>query len=127
MSILTATLLSLLYFWGNSAFVLGVNWWTVMRPLVSGFLAGVILGDPVKGAMVGAQINILYLGFIGAGGALPGDICLAELRVTMTPPAIITKTLMNRTRNSIHIFVLVRFYGLNVLVIRLLDRWLSLP
>ena len=77
MSILTATLLSLLYFWGNSAFVLGVNWWTVMRPLVSGFLAGVILGDPVKGAMVGAQINILYLGFIGAGGALPGDICLA--------------------------------------------------
>lgn len=48
-----------------------------MRPLVSGFLAGVILGDPVKGAMVGAQINILYLGFIGAGGALPGDICLA--------------------------------------------------
>ena len=50
MSILTATLLSLLYFWGNSAFVLGVNWWTVMRPLVSGFLAGVILGDPVKGA-----------------------------------------------------------------------------
>ena len=75
MSILTATLLSLLYFWGNSAFVLGVNWWTVMRPLVSGFLAGVILGDPVKGAMVGAQINILYLGFIGAGGALPGDIC----------------------------------------------------
>ena len=77
MSILTATLLSLFYFWGNSAFVLGVNWWTVMRPLVSGFLAGVILGDPVKGAMVGAQINILYLGFIGAGGALPGDICLA--------------------------------------------------
>ena len=77
MSILTAVLLSLLYFWGNSALVLGVNWWTVMRPLVSGFLAGVILGDPVKGAMVGAQINILYLGFIGAGGALPGDICLA--------------------------------------------------
>mgnify|MGYP002229997673 FL=1 len=57
MSILTATLLSLLYFWGNSAFVLGVNWWTVMRPLVSGFLAGVILGDPVKGAMVGARLT----------------------------------------------------------------------
>lgn len=72
MSILTAALLSLLYFWGNSALVLGVNWWTVMRPLVSGFLAGVILGDPVKGAMVGAQINILYLGFIGAVGSASG-------------------------------------------------------
>ncbi len=77
MTILQAVLLSLLYYLGNSTFILGVNWWTLMRPLVSGFFAGVILGDPVTGAMVGAQINILYLGFIGAGGALPGDICLA--------------------------------------------------
>lgn len=77
MSLVQAILLSLLYYLGNSSFILGVNWWTLMRPLVSGFFAGVILGDPVTGAMVGAQINILYLGFIGAGGALPGDICLA--------------------------------------------------
>ena len=48
-----------------------------MRPLVSGFLTGVILGDPVMGAIVGAQINVLYLGWIGAGGALPSDIALA--------------------------------------------------
>ena len=27
------------------------------EPLVSGFLAGVILGDPVKGAMVGARLT----------------------------------------------------------------------
>jgi PTS system mannose-specific IID component len=48
-----------------------------MRPLVSGFLTGIILGDPVTGAIVGAQINVLYLGWIGAGGALPSDIALA--------------------------------------------------
>ena len=77
MNITQALLLSLLYYLGNSSFILGVNWWTLMRPLVSGFFAGVILGDPITGAIVGAQINILYLGFIGAGGALPGDICLA--------------------------------------------------
>lgn len=77
MKIGVAIALALLYFWGNSALVFGVNWWTVMRPLVSGFLAGCILGDPVTGALVGAQVNILYLGFIGAGGAVPGDICLA--------------------------------------------------
>ena len=77
MNVFIAILLALLYYWGNSAICFGVNWWTVMRPLVSGFLTGVILGDPVMGAMVGAQINILYLGFIGAGGAVPSDICLA--------------------------------------------------
>lgn len=77
MSLLTAILLSLLYYLGNSTWGLGVGWWTLMRPMVSGFLAGVVLGDPVMGAMVGAQINVLYLGFIGAGGAVPSDICLA--------------------------------------------------
>ena len=48
-----------------------------MRPLVLGFLSGILLGDPSQGAAVGASINILYLGFIGAGGAVPGDIALA--------------------------------------------------
>lgn len=37
-----------------------------MRPLVLGFISGIILGDPAQGTIVGAQINVLYLGFIGA-------------------------------------------------------------
>ena len=68
MKIGVAIALALLYFWGNSALVFGVNWWTVMRPLVSGFLAGCILGDPVTGALVGAQVNILYLGSLDHSG-----------------------------------------------------------
>lgn len=77
MTIGQAVLIGLLYYLCNSTWGLGVGWWTLMRPLVSGFLAGVILGDPVMGAMIGAQINVLYLGWIGAGGALPSDIALA--------------------------------------------------
>lgn len=77
MTVLQAILISLLYYICNSTWGLGVGWWTLMRPLVSGFLTGVILGDPVMGAIVGAQINVLYLGWIGAGGALPSDIALA--------------------------------------------------
>lgn len=77
MTLLQGILLALLYYLGNSTWGLGVGWWTLMRPLVLGFLSGIILGDPTQGAIVGAQINILYLGFIGAGGAVPGDIALA--------------------------------------------------
>lgn len=77
MTVLQGVLLALLYYLGNSTWGLGVGWWTLMRPLVLGFLSGLILGDPVQGTIVGAQINILYLGFIGAGGAIPGDIALA--------------------------------------------------
>lgn len=77
MSCIQAIMLALLYYLGNSAWGLGVGWWTLMRPLVLGFLSGILLGDPSQGAAVGASINILYLGFIGAGGAVPGDIALA--------------------------------------------------
>ena len=77
MTLLQGILLALLYYLGNSTWGLGFGWWTLMRPLVLGFLSGIILGDPSQGAIVGAQINILYLGFIGAGGAVPGDIALA--------------------------------------------------
>ena len=77
MTIFQGVLLALLYYLGNSTWGLGVGWWTLMRPLVLGFFSGLILGDPRQGTIIGAQINLLYLGFIGAGGALPGDIALA--------------------------------------------------
>lgn len=47
------------------------------RPLVAGTLVGFVLGNPVQGAIIGATINLIYLGFISAGGALPGDPALA--------------------------------------------------
>lgn len=47
------------------------------RPLLAGFVTGIILGDPVQGAIIGAGINMIYLGFISAGGAQMGDPAFA--------------------------------------------------
>ena len=69
MSILQAILLGVLY-WIGEANLPFVGLWTVQRPLVCGWIAGLILGDPLKGAMVGASINLVYLGFISAGGSM---------------------------------------------------------
>ena len=78
MSILQAALIGIIYFLGNSALIAGpVGYYTVYRPLIGGFLVGLVLGDPVMGTIVGATINLMYIGFISAGGALPGDPCLA--------------------------------------------------
>ncbi|MDD3337362.1 MAG: PTS sugar transporter subunit IIC [Lachnospiraceae bacterium] len=80
MNVFQAILLGILYYLGNSSIIAGpVGYYTVYRPLVGGFLAGVVLGDPVTGTMVGATINLMYIGFISAGGALPGDMCLAGI------------------------------------------------
>lgn len=78
MTLLQALLLGVLYWLavGNLPFV---GLWSVQRPLVCGLIAGVILGDPVAGAVTGASINLVYLGFISAGGSMPADMALAGI------------------------------------------------
>lgn len=80
MSVFQAALLGIIYYLGNSSIVAGpVGYYTIYRPLVGGFLTGLVLGDPVQGTIIGATINLMYVGFISAGGALPGDMCLAGI------------------------------------------------
>lgn len=79
MSVFQAMLLGVLYYLGNSSIVAGpVGYYTIYRPLIGGFLTGLVLGDPVTGVIVGATINLMYIGFISAGGALP-EICVLQV------------------------------------------------
>ncbi len=74
---IAALLIALLYYLSQSAWLAGLGFWTLYRPLVSGVLVGAILGDPATGLRAGATINLAYLGFLATGGQLPADISLA--------------------------------------------------
>lgn len=76
MSVLQAIICGIIY-WLAEANLPFVGLWTLQRPLVCGFLTGCVLGDPITGAVVGATINLVYLGFISAGGSMPADMALA--------------------------------------------------
>jgi len=77
-SLFQAILVGLGYYLSNSPWLAGNGgFFGLYRPLVAGFLVGIILGDPVEGARIGAAINILYLGFISAGGSIPADPSVA--------------------------------------------------
>ncbi|HEY4767692.1 MAG TPA: PTS sugar transporter subunit IIC, partial [Candidatus Limnocylindria bacterium] len=77
-SLVQAILIGLGYYLSNSPWLAGNGgFFGLYRPLVAGFLVGVIMGDPVEGAKIGAAINILYLGFISAGGSIPADPSVA--------------------------------------------------
>jgi len=78
MSLVQAVLLGVTYWLavGNLPFV---GLWSLQRPLVCGLIAGIILGDPVQGAVVGGTINLVYLGFMSAGGSMPADMGLAGI------------------------------------------------
>lgn len=77
MSVLQAFLCGCVYFLGSSPLVFGVSYYTVYRPIVSGLLVGLILGDPVTGIVVGATIQLIYLGVMSTGGSMPSDQSLA--------------------------------------------------
>lgn len=81
-TIIQAILCGLLYWLsiGNLPFV---GLWTLQKPFVCGMLTGLILGNPVEGALVGASINLIYLGFISVGGSMPSDISLAGILGTV--------------------------------------------
>lgn len=76
-NIIQALLIGLGYYLASGPWLAGLGFFTIYRPLAAGFFVGLILGDPAKGTLVGAAINLAYLGFISAGGSLPGDPALA--------------------------------------------------
>lgn len=76
-SFVQALLIGLGYYLSQSPWLFGLGFFTLNRPLLAGLLVGVIMGDPAQGALIGAAINLVYLGFISAGGSIPGDPGLA--------------------------------------------------
>ncbi len=51
--------------------------WPAIYPVFSGLLVGLAMGDPVTGMAAGATINLAYLGWITAGGSMPGNLSVA--------------------------------------------------
>ena len=76
--LLQAALVGLGYYLSNSPWLAGNGgFFGLYRPLVAGLFVGIIFGDPLKGAQIGAAINLLYIGFISAGGSIPADPSVA--------------------------------------------------
>lgn len=82
MNILQALLLGLLG-WMSSIYCpvlmggLG-GWYTLGRPLISGMVIGIILGDVQTGIILGAAVQALYIGLVTPGGAMPADVNYAS-------------------------------------------------
>ena len=82
MSIFQALLLAL-FGWMSSIYTpvlcggLG-GWYTLGRPLVSGMVIGIIMGDVQTGIIMGAAIQMLYIGLVTPGGAMPADVNFAS-------------------------------------------------
>ncbi len=77
MSLMQAILIACIYYLGGSTWLAGLGYWTMYRPLVAGMFVGMVLGDVQTGVILGSKIQLIYMGFISAGGSMPSDICMA--------------------------------------------------
>ncbi|WP_367990035.1 PTS mannose/fructose/sorbose/N-acetylgalactosamine transporter subunit IIC [Vibrio sp. NTOU-M3] len=75
---LEAVLIGILCYLGalSSPWLMGLTggWYTITRPLVSGMLVGLILGDLQTGIMVGVAVQAVYIAMVTPGGAMPADL-----------------------------------------------------
>lgn len=68
-----------IYYWIMKTDV-GYGFTHAMRqPLFSALFIGLIMGDFTRAIVIGAAIQILYIGLVAAGSNLPADDCLAGL------------------------------------------------
>jgi PTS system mannose-specific IIC component len=56
-----------------------LGWWLIREPIMAGFWVGLIYGKPVEGMIIGAAINVAFLGWNSTGGANPSDLYSAGL------------------------------------------------
>ena len=87
------------------------------RPLVLGLITGVFLGDPIQGLIIGATIEIFFLGSMAIGSYIPPDAAVggvlgtafaiqsglgAEVELTLAIPIAIIATSFQNVLWSIH-------------------------
>lgn len=84
MSFFNYLILGIIYFIGSStSFTFGIGYFTLYRPIFSGLLTGMALGNPMLGLMTGAIANLLFIDFTSSGGSLKGDPCMAGILAAM--------------------------------------------
>lgn len=59
----------------------GYGYWMISRPIFAGPLIGLILGDLQTGLIVGASVELMFMGVLPIGGSVPRMHKLQELSV----------------------------------------------
>ncbi|MBS1933893.1 MAG: PTS sugar transporter subunit IIC, partial [Bacteroidetes bacterium] len=70
--LLTFIFITLIAMFGHSEDFLGTT--LLSRPLVLGPLVGLALGDMHQGIIIGAMLELIFMGNIKVGAAIPPDV-----------------------------------------------------
>jgi mannose/fructose/N-acetylgalactosamine-specific phosphotransferase system component IID/mannose/fructose/N-acetylgalactosamine-specific phosphotransferase system component IIC len=78
--------LSLIGCFGLAAFIAcvmlegyGYGYWMISRPVIGGALVGLMMGDVRTGLLVGGSVELMFMGVLPIGGAVPPNAPLAGM------------------------------------------------
>lgn len=54
------------------------GWYVLGRPLIGGFICGIILGDISTGISLGVAVQLVYLALVTPGGSIPIDLAFVS-------------------------------------------------
>lgn len=78
-SVLLLAIVTGLWYWLAASLAGYTIFPTLKSPTFIGFALGLLWGNVTTGLIVGASIELVYLGMVAAGGNIPSDKCLAAL------------------------------------------------
>ena len=105
------------------------GWYGIGRPLVSGLVIGIILGDIQTGVLMGAAVQTLYIGLVTPGLSMPADLNTAayigiplamvsgaaeEMALTMAVPL-----------SALGVALVYAVQTVNVFWVRKMDKWVE--
>lgn len=105
------------------------GWYTMGRPLISGLIIGIILGDVPTGILMGAAVQTLYIGLVTPGLSMPADLNFAAYMGI--PLAMVAGT---GTEYALALAVPLSFLGVslvyvvasvNVFWVRKQEKWIA--
>ncbi|MBO0410126.1 PTS sugar transporter subunit IIC [Enterococcus hulanensis] len=81
-TLIQAILIGLFYWFKGTSLGYTFSVFLGFSPLPASLWVGIVLGDIPTAMMVGASLQMMYLGLLAPGGAAPSDPCIAALVAT---------------------------------------------
>lgn len=121
MTVWQAVLIGLYHYVINCKyFILTQGQFVLGRPLISGLAVGIIMGRPVEGLIIGANINLVYLGWMDVGGMRATDPAVAGTLGTALALASNASPEEAIVLGSILGFICAIYFNMNMIVLAIL-------
>ena len=76
-TVIIAVTMGIMYWWCRGMIFSYFGFLFISSPVTVGLVAGLLMGQPMQGLIIGGGIALVFAGIIAPGGNLPTDECLA--------------------------------------------------